>query len=364
MQKISYLDLEKEREKFVKDYPVKDILKLSLEEYCIGDQSRKTFCYRLEFILGGLGSMRGSPSTKFGVWYGKRKRDIDKKYRCTSKYDTDQNINIAFENVKNEIVKLLSFGKTENYDAMRKSKLCDIFRGKLLSTYYPKKYLPIFSKKHLEYFLTRLNITYKSKDIFDMQRMLIDYKNSKEEYKKVSLFDYSKMLYSAYRPKDDERIKDNEMVYDDDELCNCIVGRKNVIDTSNELPEEKVSVRKINKHSGYPRSIAKAQKALARANYICEYNHCHKSFEKAIDGNTYVEPHHLIPICEHMHFEKSLDHRANIVALCSNCHNEIHYGKYRNRIIEELYKKRKDELEKAGISVDLETLKKYYKGEK
>lgn len=39
-----------------------------------------------------------------------------------------------------------------------------------------------------------------------------------------------------------------------------------------------------------------------------------------------MEPHHLIPLQYHEEFEWSLDVEANVVSLCSECHNQIHYG--------------------------------------
>ena len=64
-----------------------------------------------------------------------------------------------------------------------------------------------------------------------------------------------------------------------------------------------------------------------------------------------MEPHHLIPLQFDEEFEKSLDVQANIVSLCSECHNRIHYGAHPEKIITELWNQRKDELREAGIGV-------------
>ena len=58
----------------------------------------------------------------------------------------------------------------------------------------------------------------------------------------------------------------------------------------------------------------------------------------------YMEPHHLVPMAYQEQFEHKLDRVNNIVSLCSNCHNEIHYGMYCNDLLEKLYIKRKEEL--------------------
>ena len=49
------------------------------------------------------------------------------------------------------------------------------------------------------------------------------------------------------------------------------------------------------------------------------------------------------------YFQKSLDVEANIVSLCSYCHNLIHYGADAEIVIRELWEDRKEELEAAGI---------------
>lgn len=73
-----------------------------------------------------------------------------------------------------------------------------------------------------------------------------------------------------------------------------------------------------------------------------------------------MEPHHLVPMKYSDDFSVSLDVPANIVSLCSNCHNEIHYGKNYEQLLERLYEQRKDLLQKVGIDITLEELKEMY----
>ncbi len=75
----------------------------------------------------------------------------------------------------------------------------------------------------------------------------------------------------------------------------------------------------------------------------------------------------LIPLQYEDEFECSLDVQANIVSLCSNCHNNIHYGADSKTLLVDLFNKRKDEIYKAGIStmkngvkVDLNVLLSFY----
>ena len=101
--------------------------------------------------------------------------------------------------------------------------------------------------------------------------------------------------------------------------------------------------------------------ALVKANYNCEIDCNHPSFIRKSNNKNYTEPHHLIPIAFQDDFgNNSLDIPENIVSLCSNCHNEIHYGVNGKNILKRLYDERKDELEKNNIGITFEQLCKYY----
>ena len=114
----------------------------------------------------------------------------------------------------------------------------------------------------------------------------------------------------------------------------------------------------------YPRDKAVALKALKRANYQCECQEAgqiHPGFIRKTNGTNYTEPHLLIPLSEQDNYEYSLDVPANIVSLCSNCHNQLHYGIDPVPLLTKLYEARKDELKAAGIDISLDELICLYK---
>ena len=96
--------------------------------------------------------------------------------------------------------------------------------------------------------------------------------------------------------------------------------------------------------------------ALQRAGHLCEVDNEHPGFVRKSDGTNYTEPHHLIPMCMQSFFENSLDVEANIVSLCSNCHNLLHYGKDKEDMLKQLYDLRKKELKQAGIEISFKDL--------
>lgn len=124
--------------------------------------------------------------------------------------------------------------------------------------------------------------------------------------------------------------------------------------------EPKPQLDFLGKKSSYKRNKEVAIKALKRANYECEIDKSHPSFKRRTTKVNYTEPHHLIPMAKQGNFSYSLDVEANIVSLCSNCHNQIHYGADYKEMISKLHIKREKELTQAGIQIDLGTLIEYY----
>ena len=111
----------------------------------------------------------------------------------------------------------------------------------------------------------------------------------------------------------------------------------------------------------YYRHIADvSEHALSYANFKCEINADHPTFIRRKTNQPYTEAHHLIPMANQGDFDASLDVEENVVSLCSNCHNQIHYGKDAAKLITDLYEKRKAELKTVGINITLQELLNLY----
>ena len=100
--------------------------------------------------------------------------------------------------------------------------------------------------------------------------------------------------------------------------------------------------------------------ALKKAHYKCECDATHPTFIRKNSSLPYTEPHHLVPLGFSDEFSVSLDVEENMVSLCSNCHNQLHYGRDIREILNYLYCQRKDLLAKVGIVVTINELYKMY----
>ena len=106
-----------------------------------------------------------------------------------------------------------------------------------------------------------------------------------------------------------------------------------------------------------------AQKALFNAKNLCEIDAKHPSFLRKNKKNMYMEPHHLIPLSMTCYFNVNLDREENIFSLCSNCHNQIHYGTKEDvrRLISKLFYSRQDKIcAILGRTIELEELLRLY----
>lgn len=127
-------------------------------------------------------------------------------------------------------------------------------------------------------------------------------------------------------------------------------------------PKPRSEPKFTNGHRVYKRNPQRAFNALSRAKFQCEcgVGDSHASFNRRKNGKPYTEPHHLVPMSYSDRFECTLDTEANIVSLCSNCHNWIHYGEDAEILIKDLFEQRKDALKKVGIEITFDELRKMY----
>jgi 5-methylcytosine-specific restriction protein A len=71
----------------------------------------------------------------------------------------------------------------------------------------------------------------------------------------------------------------------------------------------------------FARSPDVVAEALLRAKGFCERCGQQAPFLRKADGSPYLEVHHKIPLSE-----DGTDTLENVLALCPNCHREIHFG--------------------------------------
>jgi hypothetical protein len=193
------------RKKFTSDYPINRITELTKEEYVVG-KGDSTFCNRIENDLNEWGNIHGSPATKFGLYFGKYGEDKTRKYRIGRReYGTDENT--ALKRILSAIGELLE--NKDDFEILKKNPISPMYKGKILSVYFPNNFLNIFSAKHLNYFINILGLDNDSKSELDKQSLLLKYKNSDKVMKEWSVYEFSKFLYKSFGNPNDEIKEEN-----------------------------------------------------------------------------------------------------------------------------------------------------------
>lgn len=186
------------RHKFVKKFSPKFIAYMSIDDYVYG-KGENTFCYKLERTLANLGSINTRFGyKKFGVWWSKDEGSY--------KFDPlfGKTYLEAFENVRKALLKLLEDGAAEDYKSISTCTIYSLVLGKILSVYYPEKYLNIFSSRHLNHYLISLDLDTKElmgKHPIYKGKRLLEFKNNDLDLKNWSVDMFAVFLWGHY-PKD------------------------------------------------------------------------------------------------------------------------------------------------------------------
>ena len=210
-KKYDYSEREKEvqklvvlRNEFVKHFNTDFIKKMKLEDYCIGlgRNSISCFCYAIEQSFKDLGVILGATAIKFGIYYSSK----EDTYVYGPKFGKSKTT--AFNSVKKNLLKLIEDGEKEDLDKIEKNPFSSMVKGKILSLYFPDKYLNIFSDIHLDHFLDKLGIgndSIYSQDAVYKRKAIVDFKNSDDVLASWEMEKFSYFLYDIFPVGDDSR---------------------------------------------------------------------------------------------------------------------------------------------------------------
>jgi len=107
--------------------------------------------------------------------------------------------------------------------------------------------------------------------------------------------------------------------------------------------------------------------AIKKANYHCEHDYTHTTFVSKRTKKSYMEAHHLIPVCFQQDiWDKhgvNIDCVENLISLCPTCHKAFHYGsnEVKSAIIEDLYKTCAPKYKAIGLKISLTEIKDLYR---
>lgn len=185
------------RDKFVKEFSPNKLATLPIDDFIEGKGNSNSFCNQLERKLDELGRITNAPVKKFGLYYDKH----NKQYVCTKRFSSSNNYKEAYKKIIESILSLLEAGKNKDLDAIVANPITTMFKGKILSTYYPEDYLNIFSEDHINYYLVKLDLDTKElmeKDPVYKREALLDFKNWDTDMQTWSVNMFATFLWSHY----------------------------------------------------------------------------------------------------------------------------------------------------------------------
>lgn len=199
--KSSYKEREDLRRDFEKRFPRDRIPKLTLDEYVQGKGNKDSFCYWIEWKLPSLGNIQGTPVKKFGAFYSKEKNS----FQFTNEFRSREK---PFHALLKEISGLLDAAEEDDAAKIRNAKVSPMFKGKILFLYFPKKFLNIYSERHIDHFLRRLRLNEPGANLnlISKRGLLVKFKNSDQVMRDWSMFEFHDFLYEScgYPPSQDD----------------------------------------------------------------------------------------------------------------------------------------------------------------
>lgn len=176
-------EAEAQRGAFLRRFPLDKLKDLTLEKYVIGSQSHETFCYWIEPGTCKWARIVGSNSFKFGVYYGKTKSDSRIRYRYTKGFARGLPLvgyeNQVFENVRNSLLNLVKDADSLNFSAIDANPLSQMIKAKVISLYFPDKFINLCSKDILEDLDQELELAIESHSQIQHELAKLQFSNTK-----------------------------------------------------------------------------------------------------------------------------------------------------------------------------------------
>lgn len=181
---------------FIRKFPLHSLDKLTLDEYVVGHND-PSFCNLAESGTKAWANIQGATSFKFGIYFGKTKSHPTRKYRFTDKFGT--NVKEAFAAVKAALLDLVALGATSRPDfaAIDSNPLSQMFKAKILSLYFPERFLAVCSSEHLEMLGEIMGFS-EGLPFSQYQNLLLEAKRGDPTTRKWSEPKFMAYLYKVY----------------------------------------------------------------------------------------------------------------------------------------------------------------------
>lgn len=194
---------------FLERWPGHKIQEMTLEEY-VGIKNPDTFCQWIETKTRELGSIKGTPSDKFGIYKrgdsSKRPKNLinDSQYSWQPFYGKTKDK--AFRNIRKEILQIIQFAETGKFHEIDNLHLKKHFRWKIAYLYSNERLIPIFKKEVLNKIAAHFGhqIDHKT-SISEIQKIIIKHKPANQ-----NIYEYTDYLWCKFGRDKKQQRKSNK----------------------------------------------------------------------------------------------------------------------------------------------------------
>lgn len=174
---------------------------MRLPEY-VDVGNRDTFCQWIETKTRVLGSIKGGSSYKFGIFKRKRQPEPeqtstywdDGEYTWIQRYGKSRNE--AFDNIKREIVKVIRFAMSGDFEAIDAISISNMFKWKIAFLYSNERLIPIYEIETLGNIAENFGVDKWKPQVSQIQRTMIDNKPAN-----TPLYEYMEDLWFRFNTK-------------------------------------------------------------------------------------------------------------------------------------------------------------------
>jgi len=196
---IDFDNLKKLQKEFVSKFPIERIKDLRIEEYILGtDDYEESFSYWVEFKTRKIGSIKGGTAQKLVLF--KRRNTNEIWYKKTFKDENE-----ALEKVKQDILEIYDLASNSKYIELDEYQACfsELIKTKIVSLYFPDKFLIVSKDRHILEFLRKLGIevptqlSQGSHNIL-LNRFLFEKYKENELFNKMHPYEFVYFLYETF----------------------------------------------------------------------------------------------------------------------------------------------------------------------
>jgi len=191
------------RGEFLERFPIATLSSLSIDDYVIG-LKKPTFCTLVEVTTRFWARIQGATAAKFGIYFGRTNSDPVHKYRFTRKFGKSRND--AFAAIKGSLLDLVNEGsrRNPNFKKIDDNLLSPMFKAKILSLYFPDKFINVCSHDHLEILAGEFELP-EGLYFSEYQNKLLSFKSADPitrdwSYPKYMAFLYRKFINAESEP--------------------------------------------------------------------------------------------------------------------------------------------------------------------